>query len=314
MTYDTMQKVLRPKVQGSINLDALLGDTALDFFVFFSSATAIIGNVGQSNYSAANMFMTSLARQRRQRGLAASVMHIGPILGVGYVSQKGEEVRDIFARQGEYTFMSEQDFHQLFAEAVMAGRPGSKLPLEITMGISKVNTNPAKTLAWYSDPMAAHMIGSATAETASKTSESRASVKALLAKAKSRGEATEVLKNVFLPVIGSLFQMDTAAIQSPDSHFLDTRLDEFGLDSLLAVEIRTWWLKTLQVNMPVMRILSGITVRELIVSGVDDLPSELIPNMRGSIAENGNHSSTITAVKLNGGPTVNGTAHLSNGS
>ncbi|KAF1963939.1 polyketide synthase, partial [Bimuria novae-zelandiae CBS 107.79] len=68
MSSDAMQKVLRPKVVGSINLERLVKGLDLDFFVFFSSATAIIGNAGQSNYSAANMFMTSLAEQRRQRG------------------------------------------------------------------------------------------------------------------------------------------------------------------------------------------------------------------------------------------------------
>jgi hypothetical protein len=45
---------------------------------------------------------------------------------------------------------------------------------------------------------------------------------------------------------------------------LDIPLDGFGVDSLLAVEIRTWWLKNLQVNVIVMKILSGVTVRNII--------------------------------------------------
>lgn len=71
MSADAMEKVLRTKVTGSINLDRLVKGLDLEFFVFFSSATAIIGNAGQSNYSAANLFMTSLAEQRRQRGETA---------------------------------------------------------------------------------------------------------------------------------------------------------------------------------------------------------------------------------------------------
>ncbi|KAE8827125.1 hypothetical protein HRS9139_08297 [Pyrenophora teres f. teres] len=288
MSSDSMEKVLRPKVLGSINLDRLVKGLDLDFFVFFSSATAIIGNAGQSNYSAANMFMTSLAEQRRQRGDAASVIHIGPILGVGYVTQQGEAVRDIFARQGEYTFMSEADFHQLFAEAVAAGRPGSKVPLRICMGIAKIHEKPAKELAWYLNPLSAHMTGNATAEISSKASKSRASVKALLNKATSMEEVFGILKDGFLPALCSLFQLDLTPAGDP--HFLDNQIDDFGLDSLLAVEIRTWWLKTLQVNIPVMKILSGITVRDIIGFGVEGLSPELTPNVGAqteTVKENG---------------------------
>ncbi|KAH6294001.1 hypothetical protein HBI40_065260 [Parastagonospora nodorum] len=50
MSSDTMRKVLQPKVTGSINLDRLVKGLDLVFFVFFSSATAIIGNAGQSAF------------------------------------------------------------------------------------------------------------------------------------------------------------------------------------------------------------------------------------------------------------------------
>ncbi|KAH7562977.1 hypothetical protein BM1_00024 [Bipolaris maydis] len=289
MSSDAMEKVLRPKVVGSINLDRLVKGLDLEFFVFFSSATAIIGNAGQSNYSAANLFMTSLAEQRRQRGEAASVIHIGPILGVGYVTQQGEAVRDIFARQGEYTFMSETDFHQLFAEAVTAGRPESKLPSEICMGIAKIHEKPAKELAWYLNPLSAHMTGNITAEIASKASETRASAKALLMKATTKEQVFGILKDGFLSALCSLFQLDPALAE--DSRFLDNPLDGFGVDSLLAVEIRTWWLKTLQVNIPVMKILSGVTVREIIEFGAEGLSQELTPNLADqeeTAVENGN--------------------------
>jgi hybrid polyketide synthase/nonribosomal peptide synthetase ACE1 len=64
MSLETMQKVLRPKVKGAtkdaINLDKLFQGESLDFFIFFSSVMAIVGNRCQSAYSTTNMFMTSL--------------------------------------------------------------------------------------------------------------------------------------------------------------------------------------------------------------------------------------------------------------
>jgi len=133
------------------------------------------------------------------------------------------------------------------------------------------------------------MTGNATAEISSKTSKSRASVKALLMKAISMEEVFEILEDGFLPALCSLFQLNFTLAGDPQ--FLDNQIDDFGLDSLLAVEMRTWWLKTLQVNIPVMKILSGITVRDIIAFGVEGLSPELTPNVAAqdeSAEENGN--------------------------
>lgn len=87
MDYDSFSQVTLPKVQGSLNLDRLFQGHSLDFFIFFSSISSIIGIPGQSAYAAAKMFMTALAEGRMQRGLAASVLNIGAVLGAGYISK-----------------------------------------------------------------------------------------------------------------------------------------------------------------------------------------------------------------------------------
>jgi hybrid polyketide synthase/nonribosomal peptide synthetase ACE1 len=55
MTMKELQRVLHPKVVGSINLDKAFKHDKLDFFIMFSSLSCVIGNIGQSNYAAANM-------------------------------------------------------------------------------------------------------------------------------------------------------------------------------------------------------------------------------------------------------------------
>ena len=71
MKLEELTRVLRPKVDGSLNLDRLFSDEPLDFFIFFASAANVAGNPGQANYTAANLFMSGLAQQRRRRGLSA---------------------------------------------------------------------------------------------------------------------------------------------------------------------------------------------------------------------------------------------------
>lgn len=55
MNFDSMQKVLRPKMEGSRNLNEVFYAQDLDFFIMFSSLSAVIGMPSQSNYAAANM-------------------------------------------------------------------------------------------------------------------------------------------------------------------------------------------------------------------------------------------------------------------
>jgi hypothetical protein len=54
MSFDTFQKVMAPKVDGSINLDTVFSGDDLDFFLLFSSISAVTGQQGQANYAAAN--------------------------------------------------------------------------------------------------------------------------------------------------------------------------------------------------------------------------------------------------------------------
>ena len=75
--------VLRPKVQGARVLDELTRGLALDFFVLYSSATALLGAPGQANYAAANAFLDALAHARRAQGLPALSVNWGPFAATG---------------------------------------------------------------------------------------------------------------------------------------------------------------------------------------------------------------------------------------
>ncbi|KAG8408623.1 hypothetical protein J3458_019648 [Metarhizium acridum] len=123
MSFETMEKVSRPKILGMVYLDRLSPDNTLYFFLMFSSLAAAAGNRGQSNYCAANMFMVETAMERRHQGLAASVLHLGAVLGVGFVMRELDEtVLPTIYRAGSM-WMEETGFDQCIAEAILAGRP-----------------------------------------------------------------------------------------------------------------------------------------------------------------------------------------------
>jgi acyl transferase domain-containing protein/acyl carrier protein len=63
-------RVMAPKTRGLLVLDALLGDAGLDFMVLFSSISALAGEIGQADYSAANLFLDAYAQRQRWAGNA----------------------------------------------------------------------------------------------------------------------------------------------------------------------------------------------------------------------------------------------------
>lgn len=135
MSLEGLAKVLAPKVRGSELLDEMFFNEPLDFFIMFSSVSAVVGNYGQSNYAAANMYMTALALQRRQRGVPGSVIDISSLVGIGYVERSDSFDADYFAQIG-YRNISEQDLHQLFAEGILAGQPRSSGSAEVVTGLA----------------------------------------------------------------------------------------------------------------------------------------------------------------------------------
>lgn len=66
-SMEELARVLSPKVRGTLVLDALFGDQPLDFFVLFSSLSAVEPGFGQVAYSAANNFLDAFARGRLAR-------------------------------------------------------------------------------------------------------------------------------------------------------------------------------------------------------------------------------------------------------
>ena len=78
LTRDEVYAVLRPKVHGAWTLHELTRDIPLDFFVAFSSIASAWGSRGQAHYAAGSAFLDGLAHARRTAGLPAVSINWGP--------------------------------------------------------------------------------------------------------------------------------------------------------------------------------------------------------------------------------------------
>ncbi|MFI0233373.1 type I polyketide synthase [Streptomyces sp. NPDC017086] len=77
VTPEQLERVVRPKVDAALHLDALTRDLDLKAFVLFSSASGILGTAGQAVYAAANAALDALARRRRAAGLPGTSLAWG---------------------------------------------------------------------------------------------------------------------------------------------------------------------------------------------------------------------------------------------
>ncbi|MEV6638218.1 SDR family NAD(P)-dependent oxidoreductase [Actinoplanes sp. NPDC051470] len=100
-TPQRLDTVLRPKADGAWHLHELTQDNNLAAFIMYSSAAAVLGSPGQSNYAAANAFVDALAEQRRAQGLPGLSLAWGMWEQTsGMTAQLTDTTRDRLRRSG----------------------------------------------------------------------------------------------------------------------------------------------------------------------------------------------------------------------
>ena len=77
-TLERFRTTCAPKAFAAHQLDQLTRDDDLEFFILYSSASAVLGSPAQANYATANALLDGLAAQRRAQGLPATAINFGP--------------------------------------------------------------------------------------------------------------------------------------------------------------------------------------------------------------------------------------------
>ena len=316
MTLDHVTDVVRPKVDGSIYLDQIFHDMELDFFILLSSMNCVCGHAGQANYAAANMGMCGVAANRRRRGLASVAVNVGTVIGAGYITESGPQVEAMVDRNA-MMHLSEEDFHQIFAEAMEAGFSDSAVGPEISTGLLNISPDSINVPKWSLNPKFANIMVHETAGSGDKEEQSNAaSIQDRLQACRTKQEVLPVIKGrsnpftsltiiphfhgttiadpeaeAFAAQLRKILQSSTA-----DEDLLIMRGVELGLDSLIAVDIRAWFLKNVQVSIPVLKIMSqDVQMISLAESAAEGIPAKLVPLISGDETSAAAGDKTATA-------------------
>jgi len=110
VTVQSLRKVCAPKISGTMSFLNYLRQqsVALDFFVLFSSVSALFGNSGQVSYALANCFMDGLAA--RFPALPIYSVAWGAVADVGILAERdgGREVEKRLAETGILSLSSDE--------------------------------------------------------------------------------------------------------------------------------------------------------------------------------------------------------------
>ncbi|MCE6997188.1 amino acid adenylation domain-containing protein [Saccharothrix sp. S26] len=232
-----------PKVVGAYLLHHHLRDEPLDHFVLFASIASLLSTAGQTNYAAGNAFLDALAHHRRARGLPALSIDWGP-WATGMIEELGL-VEHYRVSRGMTSLSPEAGMAAL--ERVI----GQDEPQLLVATVADWSV----FLSWYgTTPPLVSALAAAAADSAPAESGS------FLDTFRAADAATrrELVAERFTDIVAGVLRVPAEQVE-PSSG-----LTAAGLDSLLAMELRARITTELKVSLPVVALLSGTPVAELV--------------------------------------------------
>lgn len=267
-THDDWQTAVSPKVDGAWNLHEALAKEKLDFFVLFSSVSGIIGQWGQGNYAAANTFLGSFVQYRHSLNLPASVVDIGVMEDVGYVSQNPAVLEQLRATNA-YT-LREQDL--LDALQLAMTQCSARLPssdgyanaAQMTIGLrsTKPLSDPTNRSIWKRD-IRMSVYRNLENVNVSAGGAVNEDLKQFLAGVASDPSMLDAQSNVDYLTQGIMVQLCGIMLRSEEDVDVKQSLSVLGVDSLVAIEIRNWWRQSLGLEISVLEIMGAGSMEDL---------------------------------------------------
>jgi NADPH:quinone reductase-like Zn-dependent oxidoreductase/acyl carrier protein len=244
MDREAIDTVLQPKVTGAIHLTEAARDLSLDYLVFYSSATTLLGNPGQFNYVAANGFLEGLAQQGRLQGLPTLTVAWGGIEDAGYLSRNLSANASLRKR-----FASSMITAAVALDALDLACDSEGRLTTATLAIARIDWAMARReLVVTRAPSFAGVVPAAGARQSTSTAATLEKLKLM-----SIDQASESLLEVVVEEIARVLRLPAKEI---DRH---RPLAEIGMDSLMMLELRSTVEDTLQVDLPIMSLANGIT-------------------------------------------------------
>ncbi len=254
MTLEDYHAVTRPKVHGTWNLHNQLPKD-MDFFLMLSSISGVIGNATQAAYAAGSTFLDAFAAYRNSLGVAAVTLDLGVITGAGYLADK-KELAQGMERQG-FEGTNEEKLMALIQSAI--AEPQKQGPAAQT--VTGLGTwKPGVSLNSFDSPLFAHFRRrTLQSNGGNRSSDSSGRVGDALRQVKTLEEAVDKICTALIDKIASRSSTSAENISSSKP------LTDYGIDSLVAVELRNWITREMDSTIPILDLLANQSISQLSV-------------------------------------------------
>lgn len=256
MELKDFHEAINPKVQGTLNIHAVTieRNQNLDFFTLLSSMSGVIGQKAQSNYAAANVFLDSFAAYRQKLGLPACSVDLGAVEDVGYISER-KELSNRIEKQS-LTPINERLLHKILKFSILQ-QTDTINPASATQMITGVPVPLNQDSELLRDARFAGLdVAGLGGDDRKSDSEA---VHAFLSMAKAKIDHTVLLTSAVELVNGQI----TKSLGLSEPMEARKALSLYGLDSLVAVELRNWIRLQLGVEITTLEILGATTLSTL---------------------------------------------------
>jgi acyl transferase domain-containing protein/acyl carrier protein len=263
-----LEAIWRGKVTGGWLLHRLLAETPLDFFVLFSSASALINSPLVGSYAAANAFLDALAERRRESGQVALSVNWGAWSQVGMAAAGDER------RQAKVDGITPE---------VGVGMLAALLDRDVT----RVAVLPMDWLEWSqlypafaAAPFLRRVVDGRAAVARDGDASDPVAIRAALLGAHAPARH-EMVSGLVARAVAGVLRLPIADVDPV------MPLRNVGLDSLMALELRNMLQHRIGVSVPLVALVEGPSINELASLILETLASAPAEPTSGAMASAG---------------------------
>ena len=288
MSFEQWQNGLLPKVQGTWNLhEALLAQKEpLDFFFLFSSVCGMQGQWGHANYASGNTFLDAFVQYRHSLGLPASVLDIGAMEEVGYLSHNSSVLDQYHA--ASYHMLHEQDLLDSLQLMIDRSKPQPRSRPSLSIAAA-VKSSPVKTIGyvnqsqvaigvratlplsapgnhiqWKKDPrMAVYRNLESLGVGNSDSSSEDDGLKTFLRDASKNPKMLDLPDSIAFLAKETGTTLSGFVMRGDEEPSPHAPLTSLGFDSLVSIELRNWFRQKVEAQFTVLELLSSKSIMHL---------------------------------------------------
>lgn len=222
-----------------------------------SSLAGVMGGRSQANYAAGNTYQDALAKHRVSNGLRAASFDIGGVLSVGFVAENQQ-----YARNATKAMIPirEDEVHAVVEYLIDPRHEMTESTCQVLFGLATKKSSQERGIPppeCFNYPLFTILQKTSGFQQQGSEATDTYRVDALLEAARSREEAAEIALNGILNKLSLLLNVPADQIDTGKSTVSN------GVDSLIAIEFRTWLAKEAGTELSLIDVTVGSSINEL---------------------------------------------------